>query len=377
MEIKDIDSKKPVRIILSGGGTAGHIYPAVAIAEKLQSYYGNDVDILFIGAKGKMEMEKVSELGYDIIGLPIAGFIRKFKFKNFLLPFKVLASIYLSKRIMRKFKPQIVLGFGGYASAPILKAAQGYKIATMIWEGNAFAGLTNKILSKHVQRVFVAHDGMDKFFEKDKIVLSGNPLRGNLHHITRKMPEAYEYFGFDNSKPILLVTGGSLGTKVFNEGVMRYFDKITADNIYNIIWQTGKTSYNEIMLRIGDREHKNIWVAPFIGRMDHAYGIADLTVARAGASTISELASVGMASIIIPSPYVANDHQRMNTMSLVDKKATVFIEDSDAIENMIPKVEQLIFNTQELSILRQNINHFAESKSADIILDEMKRFIIL
>lgn len=377
MNIKDIDSRKPVRVILSGGGTAGHIYPAVAVAERLRSYYGNDVDVLFVGAKGKMEMDKIPKLGYNIIGLPISGFLRKFAFINLLLPFKVIFSVYLSRRIIKKMKPQIVFGFGGYASAPIIKAAQGNKIATMIWEGNSYAGMANRMLSRRVQRIFVAYDDMSKFFNKDKIIYSGNPLRGNLRYLTRKLPEAYEYFGFDCSKQVLLITGGSLGTGVFNESIMTYFDTIVEQNKFNIIWQTGKYYYDDIISRIGDREHRNIWVSSFIDRMDYAYGIADLTIARAGASTISELSLVGMATIIVPSPNVADDHQRKNAISLLNKNAVVMVEDKDAEAELLPMAEKLLFDYKRLSQLRISINHFSDGDAADIILNEIKKFVIL
>ncbi len=377
MEIKDISSDNPVRVILSGGGTAGHIYPAVAIAEKLKSYYGDDVKVLFVGANGKMEMEKIPNLGYDIIGLPISGFDRKISFKNLLLPFKVLLSVYISRRIIKKFKPQIVFGSGGYASAPILKAAQTRNIATMIWEGNSYAGMANRILSSKVQRVFVSYDNMDRFFKKDNIILSGNPLREDMHFLPSDTSDAYKYFGLDSSKPTLLITGGSLGTRVFNEGVMKYFDHITQQNKYNVIWQTGKYYSQEITDRIGKREHKNIWIGAFINKMDYAYSIADVAIGRGGASTISELALVGVASIIVPSKNVADDHQTQNAKSLWDLEAILMIKDDDAIEEIIPTAEELLFDKKMLNKLRANISQFSNKDSADIILNEMKKFIIL
>lgn len=377
MKLSEISSKKPVRVILSGGGTAGHIYPAVAIAEKLNEYYGKDIDVIFVGAQGKMEMEKVSKLGYPIIGLPIAGLVRKFTLKNIALPFKVMASVYISKKIIKEFNPQIVIGFGGYASAPIIKAAQNRSIATMLWEGNSYAGMANRVLSKHAQRIFVSYDQMDRFFPKSKIVRSGNPLRGNVRSVKLKNREAYDYFGFDGTRPILFVTGGSLGTRVLNEGVMKYFDQITAQDNYDVIWQTGNYYNQELMSRISGKAHKNIWISAFVDRMDYAYSIADLVVARGGASTISELALVNLAAIIIPSPNVADDHQRKNALSLVEKQAVVMIEDSIAIEQMIPNAEELLFNTEELSRMRYNIAQFAEPDAANKILDEVKKFIIL
>ncbi len=377
MKIEDINSKKPVRIILSGGGTAGHIHPAVAVAERIEAYYGKDAEVLFVGAKGKMEMDKVSKLGYNIVGLPITGFQRRFTFKNLLLPFKILASLYLARRIVRRFRPQIVLGFGGYASAPIIKAAQTKSIATMIWEGNSFAGMANKLIGKNVQRVFVAYDNMDRFFEKEKIVLSGNPLRCDFSSLNGKETEADKYFGFDQKRPTLLVTGGSLGTRTFNEAILKYFDKIVENSSYNVIWQTGSYYYEQIKSKVGDRKHPNIWISPFIDRMDYAYALADLTVGRAGASTISELALINMPSIIIPSPNVADDHQRKNAISLVERNAVVMIEDKDAIENLIPEAEKVLFDEKALRTLKNNIEYFAQSNSADIILNELKKFVIL
>lgn len=377
MKLSEISSKKSVRVILSGGGTAGHIYPAVAIAETLNEYYGEDIDVIFVGAKGKMEMEKVSKLGYPIIGLPIAGLVRKLTLKNIILPFKVLASIYISKKIIKEFNPQIVIGFGGYASAPIIKAAQSRSIATMLWEGNSYAGMANRVLSKNAQRIFVSYDNMEKFFPKNKIVRSGNPLRGNVSSVRLKLKEAYEYFGFDGTRPVLFVTGGSLGTRVLNEGVMKYFDEIVSQNSYDVIWQTGNYYNQELMGRISGKNHKNIWVSAFVDRMDYAYSIADLVVARGGASTISELALVNLAAIIIPSPNVADDHQRKNALSLVEKQAVVMIDDNVAIDQFIPKAQELLFNSDQLAKMRYNIAQFAEPDAAKKILDEVKKFIIL
>lgn len=377
MGLKNIESKKKVRVILSGGGTAGHIYPAVAIAEKLITHYGDDVEVLFIGAKGKMEMEKVASLGYRIIGLPIAGLSRKFTWKNFLLPFRLLASVSKANRVVKRFNPQIVIGFGGYASAPVIRAAQKHSIATMLWEGNSYPGMANRMLSKHTQRIFVSYDNMERFFPAEKLVRSGNPLRGNVCSVVKECAEAYTYFGFDNTLPVLLITGGSLGTRVFNEAVLRYFDQIVEQKRYNIIWQCGKYYHKEIMERVGNRPHPNIWIAPFIERMDYAYSIADLTVARGGASTISELALVNLAAIIVPSPNVADDHQRKNALSLVEKEAVLMIEDAEAQEELIPAAESLLFRPEKLASMRHNIAQFAVPDAADIILNEMKRFILL
>ncbi len=377
MNIAEIKSDKKIRVILSGGGTAGHIYPAIALAQKIKEFYQEDAEILFVGAKGKMEMTKVAELGYNIIGLPISGLVRKLTPKNLLLPLKIAVSLYKARRIINKFKPQIVVGFGGYASTPIIKAAQTRSIPTMIWEGNSYSGMANRVLARSVQRVFVAYEGMERFYSPEKIVLSGNPLRNNFTNLAAKSQEAFNYFGFDKARPTLLITGGSLGARVFNEAMLNHFDELIAQKKINVIWQTGSFSYDKIAELINGKDHPNIWISAFINRMDLAYSLADVAVGRAGASTLSEVALVGMPSIIVPSPNVAEDHQRKNAISLVEMGAVVMVEDSDAAESLIPTALELLFDDVKLGDLAIKVREFAREDAADTMLEEMKKFIIV
>lgn len=373
--IKEIQKNKPVRVILSGGGTAGHIYPAVAVAEELTERYGDRIEVLFVGARGKMEMQKVSALGYPIIGLPIVGLQRKLSLRNLKLPFKLMHSMWLSRRIIRQFDPQVVIGTGGYASAPILRAAQNRHIPTMLWEGNSFAGMANRMLGRKADKVFVSYKKMERFFDKEKIVLSGTPLRGGVKIARRRDPEAYAYFGLSGTKPVLLVTGGSLGTRAFNEGVLRYYDRIGQENRFDLIWQAGSYYYPEMVEKTKGREYPNIKLLPFVDRMDHAYGIADLIVGRGGASTVAELSLIGASAMIIPSSNVAEDHQRHNALALVEGNGVVMLEDRDTVEQMIPTAERLLFDPAKLEELSANIRKFAQPRAANIIADEIVNYI--
>lgn len=356
------------KIILSGGGTGGHIYPAVSVAEELKRQFGDQVELLFIGAEGKMEMERIPALGYRIEGLPVAGLQRKFTLKNLLLPFKVLRSLNKARKIIRNFKPDIVVGFGGYASAPVLWSAQRMGIRTVIQEQNSYAGLTNKILSKRAEKICVAYDKMDRFFPSDKIVMTGNPLRGNFTNIEPKSDDAYQYFGLDKHKPTLLVTGGSLGTKTLNSAIMRHIDRIISEQQFQVIWQTGKYYEPQINEQLTGRNLPNIWRGAFIERMDYAYSIADVVIARAGACTVSELSLVGKATIFVPSPNVAEDHQTKNAQALSSKDAALLIPDSEAIERAIPVAEELLKSSDKINFLEKNIKQLGISDSAKRII---------
>lgn len=366
---------KKYRVILSGGGTAGHIYPAVAVAECLIKRYGKDnVDILFVGARGKMEMEKVSALGYEIVGLPIVGLRRSLSPKNLLLPFKLAHCYNMASSIIKTFKPQVVIGFGGYASVPIIKAAQAKNIPTYLWEGNSHAGVANKVAGKKAAAVFVSYDGMDRFFPKEKLVRSGNPLRGDIFKKIVDKKEAYSYFGFSGERPVLMVTGGSLGAGVLNQAVMEYLEDIAAKREIDLIWQFGSYYEKQILEHVGDMKEKadNVWMSPFISRMDYAYAVSDLIVARGGASTISELALLGKAAVIVPSSNVAEDHQTKNAMALKNAGAVEMISDAEAKDKLIPLALEIISDRDRLDMFRENIKAFAVPDSADIIVDTLK-----
>ena len=352
------------RIILSGGGTGGHIYPAVSVAEELKRQFGNDVELLFIGAEGKMEMERVPALGYRIEGLPVAGLQRRLTLKNLLLPIKVLRSLNKARKIIRSFKPDLVVGFGGYASAPVLWSAQMMGIRTIIQEQNSYAGLTNKILSRRAERICVAYDNMQRFFPAEKITMTGNPLRGNFSDIEFKNKAAYEYFGLSADKPVVLITGGSLGTRTLNSAVMSHLERLAKEQKFQIIWQTGKFYEKQIDQALEGQELRGIWRGAFIERMDYAYSIADVVVARAGACTVSELSLVGKAVIFVPSPNVAEDHQTKNAQALSSRDAALLIADRDAIEQVIPAVEELLDNPERIKQFEKNIKQLGISDSA-------------
>ncbi|MBO5710355.1 MAG: undecaprenyldiphospho-muramoylpentapeptide beta-N-acetylglucosaminyltransferase [Rikenellaceae bacterium] len=352
------------RIILSGGGTGGHIYPAVSVAEELKRQFGNDVELLFIGAEGKMEMERVPALGYRIEGLPVAGLQRRLTLKNLLLPIKVLRSLNKARKIIRSFKPDLVVGFGGYASAPVLWSAQMMGIRTIIQEQNSYAGLTNKILSRRAERICVAYDNMQRFFPAEKITMTGNPLRGNFSDIEFKNKAAYEYFGLSADKPVVLITGGSLGTRTLNSAVMSHLERLVNEQKFQIIWQTGKFYEKQIDQALEGRELRGIWRGAFIERMDYAYSIADVVVARAGACTVSELSLVGKAVIFVPSPNVAEDHQTKNAQALSSRDAALLIADSEAVGKVIPTVEELLDNPERIKQLEKNIKQLGISDSA-------------
>ena len=363
------------RIILSGGGTGGHIYPAVAVAEALKRRYGNDVEILFVGAEGKMEMEKVPALGYEIVGLPILGIQRQFTWKNLTVPFRLIGSILKARKVIRQFKPDAVIGFGGYASGPVLWAAQQMGVPTLIQEQNSFAGVANKILARKAERICVAYDGTERFFPADKIVMTGNPLRGNFGRGTVDRSEALAYYGFNDSLPVVLVVGGSLGTRTLNNMMKKWVATLDGKAPVQVIWQTGKFYEREMREFLAEHPTENIWQGAFIERMDYAYEAADLVISRSGACTVSELCLVGKPTLFIPSPNVAEDHQTKNAMALVEKSAAVMVRDADAVECAIDEALSLLANPEKLQSLAQNIAHLAISDSADRIVSEIEKVI--
>lgn len=342
-----------MKAIISGGGTGGHIFPAIAIANAIKSKY-NDAEILFIGAKGRMEMEKVPQAGYKIEGLWISGLQRRLTWKNFLFPIKVISSTLKAKKLIKNFKPDIVIGVGGFASGPTLQAASKLNIPTLIQEQNSYPGITNKMLSKNVSKICVAYDNMNRWFEERKICFTGNPVRQNIVNILNKRDKAIEHFGLSTNKKTVLVVGGSLGALTINESIainLKYF----IDNGIQILWQTGKGYYSKAKEQADEIKSNNIKVFEFIYEMDLAYSVADVIISRAGAIAISELCCVGKPTILIPSPNVAEDHQTKNAMALVDKNATILVKDIDSREKLIDELDLLIKDEEKQKQLSENI----------------------
>ena len=362
---------RKLKVILRGGGTGGHIYPAVAVAEALKRRLGDGVEILFVGAEGKMEMEKIPELGYRIEGLPVAGLQRRLTPKNLAVPFKVVRSVLRARRIVKKFGADVAVGFGGYASAPVLWSAQRMGIPTLIQEQNSYAGMTNKMLSSRVRRICVAYEGMERFFPKEKIVLTGNPLRGRFWRNPDLRAEALRHFGLEEGKPVTLVVGGSLGTRTLNEMMKANVDRIVAEGKIQVIWQTGKYYEREMTEFMQGRSDRGIWRGAFIDRMDLAYAAADIVVARAGACTVSELCLIGRPTIFVPSPNVAEDHQTKNAMALVGKQAARMIPDRDAVNGVFPVVEELLADPKQLAEMERNILTLGIGDSADRVVNEV------
>ena len=363
-----------LKVILSGGGTGGHIYPAVAVAEALKRRLGDGVELLFVGAEGKMEMEKVPALGYRIEGLPVVGLQRRLTLRNLQVPFKVAESLRKARRVIREFGADVVVGFGGYASAPVLWNAQRMGIPTLIQEQNSYAGVTNKILASRAKRICVAYEGMERFFPKDRIVMTGNPLRGRLleqHDPAVLKTEGLTYFGLKADKPIVLVVGGSLGTRTLNNMMKANVDRITSEGKVQVIWQTGKFYEREMTEFMQSRSSEGIWRGAFIDRMDLAYAVADVVVGRSGAGTVSELCLVGKPAIFVPSPNVAEDHQTKNAMALVRKDAALLVPDSQAVTALFPVVDQLLADPARMQRMAANIKALGIADSADRIVDEL------
>ncbi len=355
---------------MSGGGTGGHIYPAVATAEALKRRLGDEVELLFVGAEGKMEMEKIPALGYEIKGVPVTGLYRKLDMRNFALPFKVIKSLGMARKIVREFKPDVVAGFGGYASAPILWAAQRAGVPTLIQEQNSYAGMTNKILAGKAKRICVSYEGMEKFFPREKILLTGNPLRGRFGEDVPH-DEALAHFGLTADLPVVLIVGGSLGTRTLNNMMKRWADHISAEGKMQVIWQNGKYYDAEMSEFMSSRSGRNIWRGAFIDRMDYAYEAADIVVSRSGACSVSELCLVGKPTIFVPSPNVAEDHQTKNARALADKNAAWMSPDATAAEEVIPMVEKLLDEPGKLAEISKNIRKLAISDSADRVANEI------
>lgn len=357
------------RVIISGGGTGGHIFPAVAIANALKKI-SPDTEILFVGANGRMEMEKVPAAGYKIIGLDIQGFQRKSILKNLLLPYKMLMSLLKSRSIIKNFKPDVAVGVGGYASGPLLFAASFMKVPYLIQEQNSYAGITNKNLGKNAKKICVAFDGMEKFFPANKILITGNPIRKETVKIEGKRDAAFEFFGLSPWKKTILVTGGSLGAGTLNKSMMAGIDKIVAQNV-QLIWQTGKFYNQSINNQLQGNEHGNIKVLEFLQKMDLAYAAADVIISRAGAGTIAELFVVRKPVILVPSPNVAEDHQTKNALALVKNNAALLVTDLEAEANLVDVALQLLNDEQKCSELCENIGKMALPDADEVIAREV------
>ena len=360
---------KPLKIIFSGGGTGGHIFPAVAIANEIRQLLPQS-EILFIGALGKMEMEKVPAAGYKIIGIPIAGFQRKFTLSNLKLPWLILKSLLKTRSVIKQFMPDVVVGTGGYASGPLLRSALSKKIPVLIQEQNSYAGITNKLLAKQADKICVAYEGMEKYFPKEKILLTGNPVRKDVVEIQNKREEGLAYFGLDKTKKTILIVGGSLGAKAINEAIGEGLDEFSNKSI-QLLWQTGKVYFETANLRAKPFEGKGIIVVEFITRMDLAYACADTVLSRAGAGAISELCLVQKPSILVPLPTAAEDHQTKNAMALVTKKAAVLIRDEDCKTTLVKEAISLVANEEKRELLRANMASLGYKDSAKRIAIEV------
>ncbi len=363
---------QPKHIILSGGGTGGHIYPAVAVAEALKRRLGEAVELLFVGAEGKMEMEKVPALGYRIVGLPIAGLQRRLEWRNLLVPFKVWRSIRQARRTIRDFGADAVVGFGGYASAPVLWAAQRMGVPTLIQEQNSYAGVTNKILAKGARRICTAYEGMERFFPAGKIVLTGNPLRGRFSKQGADRTEALQHYGLTSGKPVVLVVGGSLGTRSLNEMMKAWILSLGgAEAPVQVIWQTGKYYEREMRDFLAAHPTPGIWQGAFIERMDLAYAAADLVISRSGAGTVSELCLVAKPVLFVPSPNVAEDHQTMNARALEQQGAAVLVPDAVCRTEAMPRALELLADKEALRRMSENLERLAKPRAAEDIVDEI------
>ena len=360
-----------LRVIISGGGTGGHIFPAVSIANALREI-NPDTKILFVGAEGRMEMQRVPAAGYEIIGLPVRGLLRPlWKPGNISILMDFLKSKRMVKKTIRDFKPDVAVGVGGYASSATLNAAYELGIPCLIQEQNSFAGLTNKTLAKKAKKICVAYEGMERFFPKDRILLTGNPVRQSLLNDSLTREECAAAFGLSASKPTILLIGGSLGARTLNESVMRNLSRIAASPI-QFIWQTGSYYKKEIEQTLDVKgKPTNLLVTDFNSRMDQAYCLADLVISRAGAGSISELCLLGKPSILVPSPNVAEDHQTHNAMALVNKQAALLVRDADAPEQLIPLALETVVNTERLQELGKNAAAMALRDSARIIAEEV------
>ena len=361
--------EKNIRLIVSGGGTGGHIFPALSIANAVKAKCP-EAEILFVGAENRMEMQRVPAAGYDIIGLPVSGFDRKNLLKNIAVLWRLMKSRRKARRIIRDFGPHVAVGVGGYASGPTLKEAGAMGIPTLLQEQNSYAGVTNKLLAKQADRICVAYEGMERFFPKEKIILTGNPVRQNLLDARITRDEAVKTFGLDPKKKTVLLVGGSLGARTLNESMLGAWETLREADV-QFIWQTGKYYYEDIKAQLQGRELENVHVCDFISSMDAAYAAADLVISRAGAGSISEFCLLGKAVILVPSPNVSEDHQTKNALALVNKEAALYVKDADAVSTLIPLALDAVNDEARLAALSKNILTLAFHNSAEVIADEV------
>ena len=366
--IKKMDSN--LRIIISGGGTGGHIFPAISIANAIKAKHP-DAQILFVGALGRMEMQRVPAAGYEIKGLPICGFDRKHLLKNIVVLFKIWKSQHMAKKIIKDFKPMAAVGVGGYASGPTLNQCAAMGIPCLIQEQNSYAGVTNKLLAKKASKICVAYEGMDRFFPADKIIMTGNPVRQNVLQTDITKEDARKAFGLEPDKKTILVVGGSLGARTVNESIINHLDMVENADV-QIIWQTGKYYNKAIMDTLAQHKPiKNLKVMDFISDMGAAYRAADLVISRAGASSISEFCLIGKPVILVPSPNVAEDHQTKNALALVNKDAALYVKDIEAPDTLLDTALKTVNDEAKLASLSENIKKLGLKNSADVIADEV------
>ena len=360
-----------LRVIISGGGTGGHIFPAVSIANAIKELRP-DAQILFVGAEGRMEMQRVPDAGYQIIGLPVAGFDRKHLWKNVAVLLKLVRSQWKARNIIRQFRPQVAVGVGGYASGPTLKMAGMMGVPTLIQEQNSYAGVTNKLLAQKARRICVAYDGMEKFFPANKIIMTGNPVRQNLLAEKLEREQAIRSFGLNPEKKTILILGGSLGARTINNTLIAGLQLIRRTTDVQFIWQTGKIYHQQVTEAVkAAGEIPNLFVTDFIKDMAAAYAAADLVISRAGAGSISEFCLLNKPVILVPSPNVAEDHQTKNALALVNKQAAIYVKDAEAENKLLPVALETIANAEKLSELSENIAHLALPDSAVVIAKEV------
>lgn len=359
-----------LRVIISGGGTGGHIFPAISIANAIRARHP-EAKILFVGALGRMEMERVPKAGYEIKGLPICGFDRKHLFKNIIVLYKIWKSQRMAKKIIKAFKPMVAVGVGGYASGPMLNVCAAKGIPCLIQEQNSYAGVTNRLLAKKAMKICVAYEGMERFFPAEKIVITGNPIRQNVLNVAVTKEEARLSFGLDPDKKTVLFLGGSLGARTINESISQHFDLIRNSDV-QFIWQTGKYYYEDICKQLKQQQAiPQLKVTDFISDMGEAYKAADLVISRAGASSISEFCLIGKPVILVPSPNVAEDHQTKNAMALVNKDAAIYVKDAEAAQILLPLAIKTVKDDAKLEDLNKHILKFGLNNSADVIAAEV------
>ena len=363
--------KKEYRIIVSGGGTGGHIFPALSIADAIKRKYPA-AKILFVGADNRMEMQRVPDAGYDIVGLPIAGFDRKNLLKNIKVLWLILKSQRMAKKIIKDFAPQVAVGVGGYASGPTLKMAASMNIPTLIQEQNSYAGVTNKILAKKAKVICVAYDGMERFFPHEKIKLTGNPVRKSLIDMRSNRSEALRGMGIEEGKKCVLIVGGSLGARSINESIVAQLELIKANSDIQFVWQTGKLYFEEMKQRVAAAgKPENLTITDFVSNMADALSAADLVVSRAGAGSRSEFALLGKAVILVPSPNVSEDHQTKNAMALVEKDAAIYVADANAKEELVAKAIETVRDESKIASLEENIEKMGRPNAAEEIAEEV------